>query len=111
MVSIVHSQIQAAQYRRKKDSHLNACLFQGFPPAVRHETASHSIGQNSHLHSLSCLPDQDGRNGIKHLIIFDDVILHVNVFLCLLQFTAQILELILPVRKNLHLIIHGENTS
>ena len=53
VVAVVDTQIQPSQQSGKEYSHLYACLFQLFPPFLRHKPAAHAVIENPDFYSVA----------------------------------------------------------
>ena len=78
VVAVIHSQLKPSQHRRKEDSYLHTALFKLLPFLFRHKTAAHTVTENTDLHTGSGPLGQNGTDGIKKLVILDDIILHMD---------------------------------
>ena len=109
MVPVIHAQVEPSQEGREEHAHLNPCFFHFLPKLFRHEPAAHSVAEDTDLHALLYLFQQDWHNGIKQLVIFNDIVLDVDEPPGLAELIPQGLELLLPVREYLHLIVYRQH--
>ena len=109
VVSVIHPQIKPSQKGRKEYPHLDPRTAHLVPALLRHEAAAHAVAQDSHFHAFPHLIQKNGDNGVKQLIVLDDIVLYVDKPAGLAQGISQGLKFSLPVRIYLHLVVHREH--
>ena len=111
VVAVIHSKLKPSQDGRKENPYLHTALLQFLPFLLRHETAAHTVTENTDLHSGSGPFGQNRADGIEQLIVLDDIVLKVDKTVGFSQFLAQIRIFCLAIRKNTDSIVDGQNRS
>ena len=111
MIPVIDTKLQPAEKRREKFCGFNARFVQALPEFRFHGAAAHGIKQNAHLHAFLRLLHQHIFNAIEQHIIFNDVILDMDEFLCLPDVLYKGVEFLIAVRKNVHVIGIGEHAA
>ncbi len=79
VITVIDPQLKPPEKRREKFFYQNAAFPKIFPHPFRHKSAAHTVVEDPHFHSLANLFFQHRDHGFEYLVVFDDIILDVDV--------------------------------